>query len=141
MKTGRPQLDPTAQWRYKLAANGCWIWKSEHLTHSGFPVVSIASRNVMAARVFYERYVGVILDGYVVYQKCRNRKCVNPEHLELKTSPESHRLAMSVKLTKDDVSKIRAAYTSGERQNVLAKEYGVGQHQISRIVNYKRWKI
>lgn len=44
------------------------------------------------------------------------------------------------KLTHEMVEKIRSRYKNGELQRILAVEYGIGQVQVSRIVNRKRWQ-
>jgi hypothetical protein len=64
-----------------------------------------------------------------------NRMHTDPS-LRLKISGS---LNVQSKLSDPQVLEIRARYAGGERQPKLAKEFGVGQDQISRIVNRKRW--
>ena len=44
---------------------------------------------VMAHRFAYEEYVGPIPDGLQIDHLCRNKWCVNPEHLEPVTCREN----------------------------------------------------
>lgn len=43
------------------------------------------------------------------------------------------------KLNANQVIEIRSSYAEGERTNQLAKRFGVGHQQISRIVKRERW--
>ena len=45
------------------------------------------------------------------------------------------------KLSNRSVADIRAAYKEGQKQIVLAMEYGVSQAAISKIVNGHTWNI
>ena len=60
---------------------GCWFWTSRRDRH-GYPITWRGNSPVQAHRVVYEAEVGDIPDGKVLDHLCRNRLCVNPDHLE-----------------------------------------------------------
>ena len=84
---------------------------------------------------------------------CDNPPCINPAHLWVGTDADNHRDRMlkgrnreqrgernsNVKLTAEQVAEIRERYAAGERQTVLAREFGVKQPQVSRIVRGVAW--
>lgn len=76
---------------YDLADAGydtpCWLWK-RHLNRSGYGMVQ-AGKLRLAHRVYYERAKGTIPDGLTLDHLCRNRHCVNPDHLEPVTLKEN----------------------------------------------------
>ncbi|MFF8534104.1 HNH endonuclease signature motif containing protein [Streptomyces sp. NPDC015532] len=68
------------------AEGGCWEWTG-HVKPNGYGQVRINRRPLHAHRVAYEALRGSIPDGLVIDHLCRNRRCVNPDHLE----PVTHR--------------------------------------------------
>ncbi|WP_395704777.1 HNH endonuclease signature motif containing protein [Rhodococcus ruber] len=61
----------------------CWEWIA-YKSKSGYGRFGIGSDRVeYAHRVAYELTYGQIRHGMVVDHKCRNRGCVNPDHLHM----------------------------------------------------------
>jgi len=64
---------------------GCWLWLGRrHSKGYGW----YRGRHY-AHRVSYMLHVGPIPAGHVVRQRCSNRLCVNPQHLETVTPREA----------------------------------------------------
>ena len=66
--------------KYRIDDNGCWSWlRPGHRGYGGF---SMHGRKCAAHRVVYEMMRGPIPAGLELDHLCRNRACVNPDHLE-----------------------------------------------------------
>lgn len=75
-------------WYFTTKTDGCWSWHSTHVS-SGYGVLSYKGRQIRAHRVAYELLVGPIPDTLVLDHLCKNRGCVNPDHLEVVTKGEN----------------------------------------------------
>jgi len=65
---------------------GCWIWTGQ-VSNSGYGRIVLRdnlgmNRMHSAHQACYTAFVGPLDDGMLVRQTCRNRLCVNPDHLE-----------------------------------------------------------
>lgn len=70
--------------------NDCWTWKASTTT-GGYGQFLVEGRLVHAHRVAYTLTVGPIPEGLELDHLCRNRRCVNPTHLEPVTRQENIR--------------------------------------------------
>jgi hypothetical protein len=59
----------------------CWEWTAAR-KNGGYGSFAIGKGNVYAHRFAYEMLVGPIPEGLELDHLCRNRGCVNPDHLE-----------------------------------------------------------
>lgn len=71
-----------------LAPGGCWDWTGA-LDRGGYGRTWSWTKVVAAHRLSYELRVGPIPVGLDLDHLCRNRRCVNPDHLEPVTRREN----------------------------------------------------
>jgi hypothetical protein len=86
--------------------DGCWEWQG-HLSQDGYGRIQMGSRKdntrkVKEAHIIsYESFVGKVPEGLVLDHLCRNRRCVNPTHLEPVTMYENIKRGEAGKHFKD----------------------------------------
>lgn len=141
---------------YRIADNGCWIWKRTN--NRGYGAFSLGrEKKKLAHRMSWELNRGPIPFGMCVLHNCPggdDPRCVNPEHLFLGTQAdnvadmvakrrgvnlrgEKHAMA---KLTASDVDFIRFLGESGlYRQRALARVFGVTPTTVCAILAKRNW--
>lgn len=72
-------------WNKVSKTDSCWNWTAT-ITKSGYGHFRLNGKLVSAHRLAYELEFGKIPEGMVIDHLCRNRACVNPNHLEPVTS-------------------------------------------------------
>lgn len=75
---------------YTLKSESCWDWTG-YLNVYGYGQLTILGKKKLAHRISYEIYRGPIPNGMVIDHTCQNKKCVNPDHLEVVTNAENIR--------------------------------------------------
>ena len=89
MGARKPPLKERLPKLYLLKADtGCWIWQ-KYITKDGYGQIGLDYKIQYAHRVVYELLVGPIPEGKHLDHLCRNRACINPEHLEPVTCQEN----------------------------------------------------
>lgn len=72
---------PMERWMVRVDASGdCWQWVGRYVP-AGYGMLG----NEFAHRLAWVLFVGPIPDDMVVDHMCRNRGCVNPDHLQVVT--------------------------------------------------------
>lgn len=68
----------------KIDASGpCWLWLGAPRVTDGYGMAYLGRRQERAHRAVWRFLVGRIPDGMDLDHVCRNRICVNPDHLEV----------------------------------------------------------
>jgi hypothetical protein len=80
----------TKFWRRLRPTGFCWEWTGA-TTRSGYGTYMFDGYAFRAHRLVYELLVGPIPDGLTLDHLCRNKRCVNPDHLEPVTRGENSR--------------------------------------------------
>lgn len=87
-------MKPTAMERFVakvrvIPCGGCWEWTA-YKNQDGYGQFTISHHNdAPAHRWYYEQVVGPVPDKLQLDHLCRNRSCVNPNHLEPVTNREN----------------------------------------------------
>lgn len=81
---------PRRFWRKASVSTdtGCWIWNASQLP-GGYGCFHNPGGSRVAHRAAYEALVGPVPNGFELDHLCRERLCVNPEHLEPVTHAEN----------------------------------------------------
>ncbi|MGH3536358.1 MAG: HNH endonuclease signature motif containing protein [Pseudonocardiaceae bacterium] len=78
---GLDSLPPRFRSKVSISeVTGCWEWTAS--LRNGYAAYGERHVNLYGHRVAYEWLVGPIPEGLDLDHLCRNRPCVNPEHLE-----------------------------------------------------------
>lgn len=74
---------------------GCWVFFAARQP-TGYGQMWNGKRQEQAHRISYRIYVGEIPEGCEIDHICRNRSCVNPEHLRAVSHRENMRVSNTV---------------------------------------------
>ena len=66
----------------------CWLWLGNK-TINGYGQITFKNKHYLTHRVSYEYFKGNIPNTLQIDHLCKNRSCVNPEHLEVVTQKEN----------------------------------------------------
>ena len=119
--------------------DGCWIWKAS-LTNKGYGRFNLKNYKGQAAhRISYELFIGDIPKGLQLDHLCRNRLCVNPDHLEPVTRKEN--ILRGVGFSAINARKIHCPYeheyeiknNRGDRVCMICKRYNDAKYYKSKF--------
>ncbi len=122
----------------------CWVWTGA-VGGDRYGRLRDGRRCLRSHRLSWELRFGPVPPGFFVCHSCDVRLCVNPDHLFLGTSKnnkddcvakERHRR----KLTRFDVSTLRAAHSTGTSMQELADKYGVTYCAIWQAIRRITWR-
>ena len=75
-------------WSKVEKTDSCWNWKGGVMS-SGYGSFNLNKKSVLVHRYSYEILKHMIPKNLVIDHKCKNKLCVNPEHLEVVTQKEN----------------------------------------------------
>ena len=133
--------------------DACWPWLGR-FDSDGYGICG--GRNGRAHKVAWKIASGrPILAGLIVRHLCPgggNRWCSNPRHVADGTPKQNTADAIAAgrlchgervntaKLTADQVREIRRRHAAGEVRAALAREFGVWQSTVDKIVERRSWR-
>lgn len=129
-------------------STGCINWQGSKFGN-GYGRKWIDGKTVLVHRLVLEsKIIGFLESGYFACHTCDNQSCINPEHLiagsaaentgqmmgrERKT-PRRKSIPGIGKLSIEQLREIQTKYLSGTAKKQLAREYGVHNETITKIV-------
>lgn len=130
------QIDPT---RFTVdPSTGCWNW-SKARNANGYGIIGSGGSCYLAHRMYYELAKGPIPDNKPLDHLCRNRVCVNPDHLEPVTNSTNSRRGAATRLSMDKARAIRALRGAMPASQV-ARLYDVTEGNIYAIWHNRTWR-
>lgn len=117
----------------RTVPNGsCWDWTG-YIGTAGYGELCVDGKKVAVHRYVYREARGEIPAGMVIDHRCRNRRCCNPDHLDVVTNQENLNRGhgRSLPLTEKQKEGLRRAtqaarlvkYTRTERQRDIFRRY------------------
>lgn len=82
----------------------CWNWNG-YVTNSGYGQFRFEGKTQKAHRVSYILEHGAIPNGLVIDHLCKNKRCVNPKHLEAVSQKENVNRGLAGKVNNSQASK------------------------------------
>jgi hypothetical protein len=83
-------MEPLDRFMKKIKeTNSCWIFEGSKT--NGYGQFWVKNKKYLAHRWIYEQIVGKIPDGMQIDHLCRERSCVNPDHLEIVSNAEQQK--------------------------------------------------
>lgn len=116
--------------QYKKEKNGCWVWQAGK-TDTGYGMFWTGKRTIGAHRISYVLHKGLIPKGMCIDHLCKNRACVNPDHMEVVTRGENARRGDHAESKKTHCAK---GHPYDEKNT-----YWYRNHRICRTCARKKW--
>jgi hypothetical protein len=152
LRMGRGETAEARFWsRVAVTANDekCWEWQFGTGSF-GYGTLSFRGKKYRAHQVAWF-FVKGFFSKKCLLHSCDNPLCVNPNHLREGTRTENNQDAVlrnrqargertgQAKLNAEKVTEIRRLLANGKTQRFVAQKFGIAEHTVWNIKNYKTW--
>lgn len=120
--------------------SGCWVWQRCKSPEGYAKSIRVDGHAYAPHRFYYEQKYGPIPAGLALDHLCKNRLCVNPDHLQPVTQTQNTRRSRIAKLTETDAANIKSMFAQGYSKRRLARMFGVCHTTIADLLNGVTWK-
>lgn len=134
----------------KRGDSECWDTIAP-IMKSGYWRLRFAGKEKSAHRFAFELYHGPILQGFVIRHICHNKRCTNPNHLEMGTARDNNldtklhgknRVQLvrgekhgNAKRPDADLVIIFQMFYAGVSRSVIAKQFKISEGYVTNLVN------
>jgi hypothetical protein len=119
----------------RITKSGCWEWNP--VCASGYGMYRKGSALMVAHRFVYDKLIGKIPEGKELDHLCRNRRCVNPNHVE----PVTHRENLLRGIGPSAKNKVKTMCPNGHKytkENTGISKNKYGYYRRCRACDRKR---
>lgn len=131
--------------RYRTENRGyktpCWIWTAL-LSRDGYGLAKRGGHRIVAHRLIWEESGREIPgDGYELDHLCKQRSCVNPDHLEVVTILVNRRRASYCRMDENMVREMRRLRIGDDLTYAeLAKRFHLSVAGVASIIQGRVWR-
>jgi hypothetical protein len=142
-------------WKYvdKGGLDECWEWRGGKTNGRGRFFIDPLVGAIDADKASWLIHNGKLPLGLYCVHTCRNRSCVNPDHVSWKTEEQYRHymrgvviesiggeLSPEAKLSNEQARSIRIAASKGTTEAELSLKYGVSRNVIQRVTTGRGYK-
>lgn len=128
----RRTIPPKLRFMAKVVklSSGCWKWVGAVARKTGYGRFTVNNQKRVGAHQFaYEMVYGLVPQGLEVDHLCRNRRCVNPTHLEAVSHRENNYRGIGLSAQNAHKSLCAAGHPFDEKNTYMYKtRYGTQRH-------------
>jgi hypothetical protein len=124
-------------WEKVSVTPSCWNWMACKVY--GYGRIKISGKQLLAHRVSYEALKGKIPEGLQLDHLCKNRACVNPDHLEIVTQLENWERGLSPPRLNRDKTSCKRGHPLDVINTYVSKD-GTRYCRACNLENVKRYQ-
>lgn len=118
-------------WEKILKTDTCWIWIASK-SEDGYGYFRVGKKTERAHKFAFVMHKGAVPVGLEIDHLCRNRSCVNPNHLEAVTHKENCKRAGIMRRMSEEDRKTRRRESSAKTQRNLTPEQRKKRYERKR---------